>query len=161
MQKQYPVVHMQEETFPSVSTLLSEISEEGYSEFDIEDVVKQIKILSTLNKAEAAQLLLIVGGTESKYAQFTLARALFNGELLQKNLSDSFSLIHDLATNENYPEAICDLAQFYENGIGTKKDTKRAQELYKKAMDLGIHRASGHYKRMIKKDKGLLSIFKR
>ena len=161
MQKQYPVVHMQEETFLSVSTLLSEISEEGYSELGMEGVLKQIEGLSTQNKAEAAQLLLLVGGTESKYAQFTLARALFKGELLQKNLPESFSLIHRLATNEDYPEAICDLAQFYEKGIGTEKDTKRAQELYKEAMDLGIHRASEHYERMIKKDKGLLSIFKR
>ena len=117
--------------------------------------------ISQTNKIEAAQLLLLTSSTESKYAQFRLARSLYKGQLFQKNLDESFTLMQRLAMNDLYPEAICDLGQFYENGIGTPKDKKKAEELYKEAMDLGIYRAIEHYTRLQKEHKKLFSIFRR
>ena len=55
---------------------------------------------------------------------------------------------------DDYPEALCDLGQFYENGIGTKKDKKRAEHLYKDAMDFGIKRAKTHFERLKQQNKG-------
>jgi TPR repeat protein len=66
-----------------------------------------------------------------------------------------------LAENENYPEAICDLAQFYEYGIQTPKDLKKAERLYKEAMHRGIRRAERHYMRLHKKNRGLFSFLRR
>ncbi|MGC9351725.1 MAG: hypothetical protein ACP5D3_07025, partial [Sulfurovum sp.] len=66
-----------------------------------------------------------------------------------------FHRIEQLAKAE-YPEAICDLAQFYEHGIGTKKNKKNAKSLYKKAMHFGIKRAQKHYERL-NKEGGLFS----
>ena len=51
---------------------------------------------------------------------------------------------------EDYPEALCDLAQFYEHGIGTGKDKKKAEQLYKEATEFGIKRAEKHYTRLKK-----------
>ncbi len=158
MQHQYPPQHQSTKSFSSVDAWLLQISNEGYTESDIEEMIQNIEKTSTSNKSEAAQLLLITAATESKYARFRLARALYKGEILQKNLPESFTLMHLLAMNDNYPEAICDLGQFYENGIGTTKDKKRALELYKEAMELGIHRAIDHYER-IAKSKKLFSLF--
>jgi len=160
MQNQYPPIHTSNEGYEKVDTLLLKIAKEGYTETEIEELIKYIDKISQTDEAEAAQLLLIASSTESKYAQFRLARGLYKGQLLQKNPAESFTLIHRLAMNDSYPEAICDLGQFYENGIGITKDKKRAEELYKEAMDLGIHRAIEHYER-IRKGKSLFSIFKR
>ena len=157
MTNQYPPVHNENKNFDSIDTLLVKISNDGYTEEEVEKIIKETEILSQTNKTEAALLLLVAAATESKYAKFRLARALYKGELLEKNISESFTLIHGLALNDNYPEAICDLAQFYESGIGIAKDKKRAEELYKQAMDLGIHRAIGHYKRIRKENKGFFS----
>ena len=63
--------------------------------------------------------------------------------------------------DDDYPEAICDLAQFYENGIGINKDKKKAEALYKDAVDLGIKRAISHYERIKKQNSGLFSAFKK
>ena len=161
MQNQYPPIETNNEHYDKVDTLLLKIAKEGYSEVEIEELIKYIDKISQSDKVEAAQLLLIASSTESKYAQFRLARGLYKGKLLQKNLDESFTLIHRLAMNDSYPEAICDLGQFYENGIGVSKDKKQAEELYKEAMDLGIHRAIEHYERIRKENKGLFSIFKR
>jgi len=65
-----------------------------------------------------------------------------------------------LVLNDDYPEAICDLAQFYENGIEVDKDKKKAEALYQEAMDLGIKRAMKHYERMRTEKKSLFSAFK-
>jgi len=161
MVNQYPLTHNTNESFSSVDTWLVQISNAGYTEAEVEKVIKQTESLSQTNKSEAAQLLLITAATESKYAQFRLARALYKGEILQKNLPEAFTLINRLALNDDYPEAICDLAQFYENGIGIAKDKKKAESLYKEAMDLGIQRAMDHYDRLRKENKSLLSIFKK
>ena len=161
MVNQYPPTHHSNESFSSVDTWLLQIANHGYTEAEVEKAIKQTEELSQTNKSEAAQLLLVTAATESKYAQFRLARALYKGELLQKNLPEAFTLINRLALNDDYPEAICDLAQFYENGIGIGKDKKKAESLYKEAMDLGIQRAMDHYERIRKENKGLFSVFRK
>ncbi len=162
MHTQYPPVHESNESFSSVNAWLLQISNEGYSNNEVEEMIKYVTKLTEANSlAEAAQLLLISGATKSKFAQFMLARALFKGEILQKNLPESFTLINRLAMDDDYPEAICDLAQFYENGIGIDKDKKKAEILYRDAMDLGINRATDHYERVRKQNSGFLSVFKK
>jgi hypothetical protein len=161
MHVQYPPVEETMERFPAVDAWLLKIANDGYSENDIEEMIKTIESLSSENIAQAAQLLLITAATESKYAQFRLARTLYKGEILQKNLAESFTIINRLATNDDYPEAICDLAQFYEYGIGITKDKKKAELLYGEAMNLGIKRANTHYERIRKENKGLFSFFKK
>ena len=161
MHVQYPPVLETSESFDSVDAWLLQISNDGYSEEDIEAMIKKIDSLSAEHKEEAAQLILATAATESKYAQFRLARILYKGEILQKNLPESFTLINRLATNDDYPEAICDLAQFYEYGIGIDKDKKKAELLYEEAMDLGIKRAMEHYERIRKQNSGLFSFLKK
>ena len=161
MHVQYPPVQETLEIFPSVTAWLEKISHEGYCEEDIEEMIKKIDSLGVAHKEEAAQLVLITAATESKYAQFKLARTLYKGKILQKNLPESFTLINRLATHDDYPEAICDLAQFYEYGIGIDKDRKKAELLYKEAMDLGIKRAMSHYKRIKKQNSGIFSFLKK
>lgn len=162
MQTQYPPLETAEESSPSVDAWLIKIANEGYTEKDVEAVMEEVrKLTEEGKKAEAAQLLLISAATQSKFAQFMLARSLFKGDLLEKNLAEAFTLINRLAMDDDYAEAICDLGQLYEHGIGINKDKKRAQELYKKAMELGIKRASTHYERVHKQNKGFFSFLRR
>ncbi len=162
MQTQYPLLYISDSYFSSVNKLLLKISHSGYSEQEIEETVKHIeKLNDDGEKEEASKLLLISGATESKFAQFILARELYKGQLLQKNIPEAFTLINRLAIDDDYPEAICDLGQFYENGIGIDKDKKKAERLYKSAMKLGIHRAIIHYERVKKQNRNLLSAFKK
>ena len=162
MHTQYPPVQESDENLSSVNAWLLQISNDGYKDDEIEEIIKHIaKLTEAGSLAEAAQLLLISGATKSKFAQFMLARELYKGEILQKNLPESFTLINRLAMDDDYPEAICDLAQFYEHGIGIAKDKKRAEMLYKDAMDLDIQRAIGHYERLRKQNSGFFSAFKK
>jgi len=161
MLKHYPPIEQSDESFSSSDIWLQKISQDGYNEKEIVEIVKRIEELSSNHKAEAAQLMLIIGATESKYARFRLARALFKGNILQKNPNEAVKLINDLAIKDQYPEAICDLAQFYENGLGVKKDTKKAEALYKEAMELGIRRAIDNYERIQKINRGFFSSFKK
>lgn len=163
MQVQYPPVTQTDKHFASADAWLKKIKKEGYRERDIEEIINYIEKLVKKNQvAEAAQLLLISAATQSKYAQFMLARALFKGEIIKKNLPEAFTLINRLAMEDNYAEAICDLGQFYEHGIGIDKDRQRAQALYKEAMELGIKRAKRHYERLKKANSGILGkLFKR
>ena len=157
MQTQYPPKEEPEGTYPSVDAWLIKISNEGYTEQEVEETISYIqKLVEKEELAEAAQLLLISAATHSKYAQFMLARALFKGDLLQQNLPEAFTLINRLAMDDDYPEAICDLGQMYEYGIGIDKDRKRAEELYKEAMELGIKRAEAHYERVHHANKSIL-----
>ncbi len=158
---QYPPIEYTDNLYESVKNWLLQVSTKGYTEEDIETHIKNVEELKHSNIEEAAQLLIAVSATDSLYALFQLARALFIGNILQKNISEAVTLIHYLAINEEYPEAMCDLAQFYERGIEVKKDKKRAEELYKESMHLGIQRASKHYQRIQKKHKSLLDIFKK
>ena len=161
MTTQYPPIEKSPTTFASVDAWMDKIANDGYLESEVEAMLTHIDTIASNNKAEAAQLLLVTSATQSKYAQFKFARALYKGDIIQKNLSESFTLINRLAMNDNYPEAICDLGQFYENGIEVEQDKKRASELYQEAMDLGINRAVNHYNRLHKQRKGLLSLFKK
>ncbi len=157
MQVQYPVVEASDESFASVDKWLLKISNDGYTEQEIEEMIQTIDSLRSDNHAEAAQLLLISAATESKYAQFRLARTLYKGDILQKNLPEAFTLINRLATYDDYPEAICDLAQFYEYGIGIEKDKSKAEALYKEAKEAGIKRAAEHFERLQKENKGFFA----
>ncbi|CAA6821451.1 MAG: Unknown protein [uncultured Sulfurovum sp.] len=157
MNLRYPTEFASNEEYPSVQVWIETISTTGYSESDVENVILQIKELSQYNQAEAGQLLLITASTESQYAEFILARELYKGGIIQKNLIEAFNRINHLAIEKEYPEAICDLAQFYEKGIGTSVDTNLAKTLYEKAMELGITRAEGHVERLNKKQKGFFS----
>jgi len=154
MKKQYPPIERSYEKFDSVENLLRKISQEGYNEEEIEETLTYIKKLTAESKeTEAAQLLLVCAATESKFAQFMLARELFKGALLTKEIPEAFTQMHSLAL-EDYPESLCDLAQFYEHGIGTSKDKKKAEQFYKEATDFGIKRADKHYKRLKKENRG-------
>jgi Sel1 repeat len=154
IKKQYPSIERSYEKFDSVENLLRKISQEGYSEEEIEETLTYIKKLTEESKeTEAAQLLLVCAATESKFAQFMLARELFKGVLLTKDIPEAFTHMHSLAL-EDYPEALCDLAQFYEHGIGTSKDNKKAEQFYKEAMEFGIKRAEKHYNRLKKENRG-------
>lgn len=154
MKKPYPSIERSYEKFDSVENLLRKISQEGYSEEEIEETLTYIKKLTDESKeTEAAQLLLVCAATESKFAQFMLGRELYRGVLLTKDISEAFTQIHSLAL-EDYPEALCDLAQFYEHGIGTNKDKKKAEQFYKEATEFGIKRAEKHYIRLKKQNSG-------
>ncbi len=86
-------------------------------------------------------------------------RELFKGEVLEKNDTEAFNLINSLA-DQNYPEAICDLGQFYEYGIAIAKDKHMAKLLYEEAAELGVERAKRHYERL-KGSKGVIGILKK
>lgn len=154
MKKQYPPIEETYEKFDSVENLMRKISQEGYTEEEIEETLTYIKKLTEEEKVnEAAHLLLVCAATESKFAQFMLARELYRGILLTKDISEAFEQMHSLAL-EDYPEALCDIAQFYEHGIGVSKDQKKAEQLYKEANDFGIKRAQKHYTRLKKQNRG-------
>lgn len=154
MEKRYPAHAHSNEKFETVETLLEKISNEGYTESDIEEVIQMSKKLITIEQVEeAAELLYICASTESQFAQFMLARELYSGTLLKRNIESAFILMNTLA-KDNYPEALCDLGQFFENGIGTIPDLIKAESLYKEAMVLGIKRASKHHARLQKQNRG-------
>ena len=156
IKKRYPLIQKTYERFDTVETLLTKIAQEGYSESEIEEMITYIKTLIGKAKyTEAAQLLLVCAATESKFAQFMLARELYTGSVLTKNIPEAFALMNTLAL-DNYPEALCDLGQFYENGIGTSPNPIRAEELYKDAVELDIKRAKKHYTRLKKQNRGFL-----
>ncbi len=159
MRNQYPQVKESSEHFESEERLLSVISLEGYTEKDIETEIDKVFLLQEEGKlAEASRLLLICAATESLYAQFLLARELYKGNILQRDLSEAFTQINRMAMND-YPEAVCDLAQLYENGIGIGKDKKKAFDLYQDALELGVERADAHINRMEKASTGILGRF--
>ncbi len=159
--EKYPLIQKIETQPDSVKNLLDTIATEGYSEERIEHILENIKnLIREKHYTEAAQLLLICGATESKYARFSLARELYRGSLLRKDIHASFDLMQELAI-DNYPEALCDLGQFYEHGIGTTPNLSKAKELYKEAADLGIKRATKHYSRLHQTKKSLFKKLKK
>ena len=162
MLNQYPQVEESSEQFKSEEKLLYMISLEGYTEADIEKTIDEVFKLKKEGKlAEAAHLLLIAAATESLYAQFILARELFKGDILQRDLPEAFTQINRLALDD-YPEAVCDLAQFYERGIGIDKDKKKAYSLYEDALELGVERADVHLTRIDESSRGFLGkLFRR
>jgi len=154
MKYKYPLIQKVHEKFDTVDSLLNKIANDGYSETEIEEMISYIKKLIEKSKyTESAQLLLVCAATESQFAQFMLARELYTGSVLTKNIPEAFTLMNTLAIKD-YPEALCDLGQFYENGIGTTPDLLKAEGLYKEALHLGIKRAKKHYNRLRKLNKG-------
>jgi hypothetical protein len=154
MRKQYEPIQKNHDRFPTVETFLTTISQDGYKEKEIEETLVYVeKLIKEQKFAEAGQLQLVCASTESNFAQLMLARELYRGILLRKNVSEAFYILTHMA-DDNYPEALCDLGQFHENGIGTGRNKKVAEELYKKAMDMGIKRAEKHYARLKKQNKG-------
>jgi hypothetical protein len=154
MEKRYPPVRISNEKYETVDQLLEQISSQGYDEKQIEETINTIqKLINIEELAEAAELLHICASTESLFGQFMLARELYTGAIIKRNIDASFSLMDSLAKKE-YPEALCDLGQFYEHGIGTVADLDRAEHLYKGAMEGGIKRAMKHHARLQKENKG-------
>jgi len=154
MRKQYESIQKNHDRFPTVEKFLTTISQDGYKEKEIEETLIYVeKLIKEEKFAEAGQLQLVCASTESQFAQLMLARELYRGILLRKNVSEAFYILTHMA-DDNYPEALCDLGQFHENGIGTGRNKKVAEELYKKAMDMDIKRAEKHYARLKKQNKG-------
>jgi hypothetical protein len=154
MKKQFPPVEHTYEKFDTVENLLRKIAQEGYTEDEIEETLGYIRELTENGQVnEAAQLLLVCAATESKFAQFMLGRELYKGVLVEQNIPDAFERIYSLAM-EDYPEALCDLAQFYEHGINVDQDKRKAEHFFKEAADLGIKRAQQHYERLGKQNRG-------
>jgi hypothetical protein len=147
----YPPLYVSEHPYPSVHACLMSISYHSYTNEKIykilENALKLAQSTIAGEKAEATELILLSSATEDRFAQLIFARELYRGQLFEQNIPDAFDLISELA-DEGYPEALCDLGQFYEHGIGTKKDKKRAKQFYKKSMDHGVHRAQKHYDRL-------------
>lgn len=159
MMNQYPPLEEGEDITAEIYPMIDKIAQEGYNEQDIWDFLEHYhRYKERGDKASAAQILLLAAATESKFAQFLLARELFSGDVIEKDHGEAFTQIKLLA-EKNFPEAICDLGQFYEYGIGIDRDKKMALILYEEAADLGVERAKRHIERL-KKSKGLLKFFK-
>ncbi|MEA2047893.1 MAG: hypothetical protein U9O64_05530 [Campylobacterota bacterium] len=153
MINQYPSSHKNPEPFTALTNLLTKISQRSFSEKEIEETLTEVKkLIDAQQFSQATQLLLLAAATPSPFAQLILARELYKGVLFTQDIPQAFTILNRL-TMDDYPEALCDLGQFFEYGIGTKKDQKRAQELYKESMNLGIKRAGVHYARMKKSRK--------
>jgi hypothetical protein len=157
---QFPPVEKEETVPEEVERMQKKISSEGYTEEEIEAFLKNYQRYKEQGKrSEAARGLLLAAATESKFAQFLLARELFRGEVIEEDHAESFTQINTLA-DQNFAEAICDLGQFYEHGIGIGKDRQMALLLYEEAAEMGIVRAQRHYERL-KNSRGLLGVFKK
>jgi hypothetical protein len=155
---QYPPIKDEGEIPDVVKEMRDRLSIREYSEEDIEEFLDYYFDYKEQGKIEeAAKVLLLGASTESKFAKFLLARELFKGEVLKKNETESFNLINSLA-DQNYPEAICDLGQFYEHGVAIVKDKQMAMLLYEEAAELGVERAKKHYERLKNSSKGVMGI---
>ncbi len=156
----YPPVKESEIWVEEAVKFLKNVSKNSFTEADVKYFLKEYDFyMGKKDVARASQILLLASNTESKFAQFLLARELFSGKVLVRDFKKSFVIMKKLA-NEFYPEAVCDLGQFYEYGIGVAKDRKIAIKLYEKAFELGVARATKHINRL-KESNGILStIFK-
>ncbi len=141
----------------SVNSWIDHIAKIGYTDKGIFNMLTYMQKLKNLkNHDEASQLAIVFGATNSNFGNLIFARELYKGELFNKNDNKAFELIKELAS-KNYAEALCDLGQFYEHGVGTQKDTKRAEYCYKQAMELDLERAKNLYHKMRKNKKGFFS----
>jgi len=157
---QFPPVESIDEYPPEVESMLKKIASEGYSEDDIDILLESYEEYKKRGKkGESAASLLLAASTESKFAQFLLARELYKGEVIQKNHAEAFTQINTLA-EQNFPDAICDLAQFYEHGVGISRDRDMALLLYEEAAEMGVERAKRHYQRL-KESQGLKGLIKK
>jgi len=158
---EYPPKKESEIWVEDVAKFLKYISTNSYTDNDIYKFLDEYKhYLDNNDIARASQFLLLAGSTDAKYPQFLLARELFKGTILKRNIKKSYQIMSHLA-NEGYPDAICDLGQFYEYGIGMPENKKTALKLYEKAFELGLQRATKHINRIKESQTGILSAFKR
>jgi hypothetical protein len=158
---EYPPKKESEIWVEEVAKFLKYISTNSYTDSDIYKFLDEYKhYLDNNDIARASQFLLLAGSTDAKYPQFLLARELFKGTILKRNIKKSHQLMSYLA-NGGYPDAICDLGQFYEYGIGMPENKKTALKLYEKAFELGLQRATKHINRVKESQAGLLSVFKK
>ncbi len=156
----YPPIKESDLWIEEIVLALKKIANESYSEKDIEKLFEEYSFyLQKGDLARASQFLLLAASTDSQYAQFILARELFKGKVLKRNIKASFSLMHKLA-NSGYADAICDLAQFYEYGVGVAQDKKIALKLYEKAFEMGVVRATKHINR-IKESSSIFATIKK
>lgn len=141
----------------SVNSWIDHIAKIGYTDKGIFNMLTYMqKLKKSKNHNEASQLAIVFGATNSSFGNLIFARELYKGDLFKKNDNKAFELIKELAS-KNYAEALCDLGQFYEYGIGTQKDTKRAEYCYKQAIDLDLDRAKNLYQKMRKNKKSFFS----
>ena len=155
LRTQYPPLFPSQTSFESVKQWLSHVSTEGYTESEVEEMIEKVTQLQHQgNMTEAAHLLLAIAATHSPFAHFMLARAIFKGELFEANSNEAFEMMKALVVDEAYPEAICDLAQMYESGIGTEPNLEEAYRLYREAANAGIKRAQRHCQRIEESQKG-------
>ena len=149
MMHRYPLKEEVEEgVIDEVRDFIHMVSVRDYSESQVEAAIARYQELKEQGRiVDAAQMLIAAATTESKFAQFMLARELFKGEVLQQDFPESFTQINRLA-EEDYPEAICDLGQLYEYGIGINKNKQHALLLYEEAAQIGVERAQRHYDRL-------------
>ena len=144
----YPPVKESEIWLEDIALTINKLSNNSYTDKDIEKIYKEYEYYLNLGElAKAAQFLLLLAATDSTYARFILARELFKGKVLKRDIQKSYALMVELA-KKGYPNAICDLGQFYEYGIIVNEDKKRALKLYEKAFELGVNRATKHINRI-------------
>jgi len=150
----YPPIKESEIWLEEIATTIDRLSNNSYTDVDIENIYDEYEYyLQKGELAKAAQFLLLLATTDSKYAKFILARELFKGKVLKRDIQKSYALMVELAKG-GYANAICDLGQFYEYGIVVNEDKKRALKLYEKAFELGVNRATKHINR-IKENSGI------
>ncbi len=143
-----------------VAKFIKFISSNSYKDSDVELFLENFfKYKESKDIAKAAQILLLASSTDTKYSKFILARELFKGEVLKRDIKNSLQIMTSLA-NSGYADAICDLGQFYEYGIGVEENKKIALKLYEKAFELGLQRATKHIDR-IKESSSVFSIIKK
>jgi len=144
----YPPIKESEIWLEEIAKTIDKLSNNSYTDKDIENIYNEYEYyLQKGELAKAAQFLLLLATTDSKYAKFILARELFKGKVLKRDIQKSYALMVELA-KEGYANAICDLGQFYEYGIVVNEDKKRALKLYEKAFELGVARATKHINRI-------------
>jgi len=157
----YPPIKESEIWVEEVAKFLKYIANNSYTDNDLAKFMDEYQhYLDKGDIARASQFLLLAGSTDAKYPQFLLARELFKGKILRRNIKKSFDIMSKLA-NSGYPDAICDLGQFYEYGIGMPENKKTALKLYEKAFELGLQRATKHINRVKESQGGLFSALKK
>lgn len=131
--------------FSSVQLWLNHIKHIGYSDKITQEIYLLIAQRAEQEHSEEAALLLLVSvSTQNTFFNYILAKELFKGKILEKNIPASYGLLSILSDKGNH-EATCDLALFYKHGIIVEKDRTMALKLYKQASDAGIERATTHY----------------
>jgi len=157
----YPPIKESEIWVEEVAKFLKYIATNSYTDNELSKFMDEYQhYLDKGDIARASQFILLAGSTDAKYPQFLLARELFKGKILRRSIKKSYEIMSTLA-NSGYPDAICDLGQFYEYGIGMPENKKTALKLYEKAFELGLQRATKHINRVKESQGGLFSTLKK